>query len=235
MLNKSKLFPGLGLYSGIFALYLQCSSKKYGTATILFYALCLLYVLSTVTFIGDLVTLILEVSNNSICKNIIFFKSIVQSRIRTLSPQLQIDSQPTIFRLSIVQTTVSGCCDFIAQCIIVRINHYDCTYQPFYSPKSSKIYRCWIVWGQNIRAVIIPLILAITYLGQSIICLHLISQFQYIAFSYLASIKWRNNINLCTRPNFEGYYYPVLEEHADTTKFRRVYGRECPGDGLDRV
>ena len=33
--------------------------------------------------------------------------------------------------------------------------------------KSSKIYRCWIVWGKNIRVVIIPSFLAIAYLGES--------------------------------------------------------------------
>jgi hypothetical protein len=42
--------------------------------------------------------------------------------------------------------------------LIIRFTH----------PKISKIYRCWIVWGQNIRVVIIPSFLAIVYLGQSI-------------------------------------------------------------------
>ena len=31
---------------------------------------------------------------------------------------------------------------------------------------SSKIYRCWIVWGQDIRIVILPAFLAIAYIGQ---------------------------------------------------------------------
>ena len=63
----------LGIYSGIFAMYLQCPSKKSRTASILFYAVCLLYVLTTVTFVGDLVSCILDVSNiSSIFKNIIF-------------------------------------------------------------------------------------------------------------------------------------------------------------------
>ena len=84
----------------------------------------------------------------------------------TLPVQLQVDLQSMIFRVSIVATTVNGCCDFIAQCTLVRINHF--TYHPFYSPKSSKIYRCWIVWGKNIRVVIVPTFLAITYIGQSI-------------------------------------------------------------------
>ena len=67
------LVHGLGLYSGIFAMYLQCPPNK-SRASILFYALCLLYILSTATIVTDLVTLILEVSNNSICKNIILYQ-----------------------------------------------------------------------------------------------------------------------------------------------------------------
>ena len=68
--KEVQFFPGgLGLYSGIFAMYLQCPSKKSRTATILFYAVCLLYVLSTATFAGDLAALIFYVSNNPISKN----------------------------------------------------------------------------------------------------------------------------------------------------------------------
>ena len=67
------LFPGIGLYSGIFVMYIQCKPDKSRTSTILFYTLCLLYVLSTATIVADLVALILQVSNNSICKNIIFY------------------------------------------------------------------------------------------------------------------------------------------------------------------
>ena len=150
-------------------MYLQCLSKKSGTAIILFYAVCLLYVLSAATFVSDLLNLILEVSDNSICKNTFqFFISVAQAQVETVSPQLQIDSGLIIlFRISIVQIIASGFCDFLAQCILVGINH--CTYHPFYSPKSSKIYRCWIVWGKDIRVVIIPLFLAIAYLGQSIL------------------------------------------------------------------
>jgi hypothetical protein len=72
--KEVQLLPGLGLYSGIFAMYLGCPRNESRTATIIFYALCLLYVLSTATIVVDLLTTILEeVSNNSICKNIIFF------------------------------------------------------------------------------------------------------------------------------------------------------------------
>ena len=75
--KEVQLFSGLGVYSGIFVLYLQCQSNKSTskTTTIVFYAVCLLYALSTVDFISDLVALMLEVSNNSICsKNIIFYQ-----------------------------------------------------------------------------------------------------------------------------------------------------------------
>ena len=88
--------------------------------------------------------------------------------------------------MTIVQYTVNACCDFTSQFIIVRINHSTLIYHSFYSPKSSKIYRCWIVWGQKICVVIIPSFLAITHLGQSTY-LHLISRFQFIAPSYLAA------------------------------------------------
>ena len=75
--KEIQLIPGLGIYSGTFALYLQCQSiKSTGRTTIIvFYAICLLYVLSTVNFVADFVTLILDVSNNSICsKNIKFYQ-----------------------------------------------------------------------------------------------------------------------------------------------------------------
>ena len=76
--NDAQLFSGLlGLYSGIFAMYLQCPSKKSTSAIILFYAICLLYILSTATFVCDFVNIILEVSTNSICQNYIIFISVV--------------------------------------------------------------------------------------------------------------------------------------------------------------
>ena len=129
--KEVQLFLGLGLYSGIFAMYLQCQSKKSGTAIILFYAVCLLYILSTVIFVSDLVFLTIQVSNNPICKNTILI-SVVQMRVETLSLQLQFNSLPMIFRISIIQTTTNGCCDFLAQCILVRMNHSSCTCHPFY-------------------------------------------------------------------------------------------------------
>ena len=69
------LFPDLGIYSGIFAIYIQMASKDFRTTSIVFYALCLLYVLSTASVVGDtLLSTIIgsDVSNNSIRKNIIY-------------------------------------------------------------------------------------------------------------------------------------------------------------------
>ena len=38
--------------------------------------------------------------------------------------QLEIDSQSMLFHIFIVQNTLNGCCDFIAQCTLVRIPFY---------------------------------------------------------------------------------------------------------------
>ena len=60
-------------------MYLRCQSDKSTgrTATIVFYSICLLYILSTVSFISDLAAAAVlepEVSNNSICsKDNIFY------------------------------------------------------------------------------------------------------------------------------------------------------------------
>ena len=73
--EEVQLFPNLGIYSGIFVMYLHCSSNKSRKAVILFYALCLLHFLSSATVVSDLVAniMIAKVSNNpTICKNIIF-------------------------------------------------------------------------------------------------------------------------------------------------------------------
>ena len=104
--------------------------------------------------------------------------------------QLQIDSLwlPILYCLMILQTTTSGCFDFLSHCFLV--------YKPLYlsSDLLTKIHRCWIAWGQDIRVVIIPSIsgLAIAYLSQSSYR-HLINLFQLIASSYLAIARCRNN------------------------------------------
>jgi hypothetical protein len=130
----------------------------------LFSMFCLLYVLSMVTLALDLLNFALEVevsTNNSILEIII-----IQMLIGALSPQLQNGSQSMIYRVYIVQTVANGSCDFIAQSNLVCLNHRAYPSHPIYSPKSSKIFRCWIVWGKDTRVVIIPLFLAIAYIGQ---------------------------------------------------------------------
>ena len=140
--KEVQLLSGLGIYSGIFAIYLQFTSKDSRTTECIFYALCLLYILSTATVVGDLLVFMIDsdVSNISICKNIIYLL-VMLMRLNTLLVQLQIDLQSILFGLSIIQATVTvnGCCDLIAQCTLVRINHCTCHHL------SLQIYRCWIV------------------------------------------------------------------------------------------
>ena len=83
--KEVQLFPGLGIYSGIFAIYLQCTLKESRKTTIVFYALSLLFILSTATVVSDLLVAIITVSNNSICKNIIFLISYAASYQYTIS------------------------------------------------------------------------------------------------------------------------------------------------------
>ena len=54
------LFLDQGLYSGIFVMYLKCQSDKSRKATIVFYALCLLHILSTGTVVSDLVVITIQ-------------------------------------------------------------------------------------------------------------------------------------------------------------------------------
>ena len=76
----------------------------------------------------------------------------------TLSPQLQIDSHRDQQTMPVI-LIANGCCDFIAQCILlVRINHFT---HSFYSPKflfgrSTIVGSCGV---QDIRVVIVTVIL----------------------------------------------------------------------------
>ena len=77
--KKDQLFHVLGVYSGIFAIYLQCPSdeSRTRTANVVFYAICLLYVFCAAAVVSDLIsfTVQVEVSNKFICKNIVFIIS----------------------------------------------------------------------------------------------------------------------------------------------------------------
>ena len=71
-------------------------------------------------------------------------------------------------------------CPTNSKCLLwLHRSMHHSTHKPFkfylssvYSPKFSKIYRCWIVWGKKKWIAIIPSFLAITLLGQ-LIYLHL--------------------------------------------------------------
>ncbi|KAF8810791.1 hypothetical protein BYT27DRAFT_7185585 [Phlegmacium glaucopus] len=76
------------------------------------------------------------------------------------------------FQLDLLQGAVFGWCDFIAQSIL--------------------IYRCWIVWGCNIRVVILPSILAVVYL---VIWL-LSSGFQFILSGQVVQPDWSYRVTL---------------------------------------
>ena len=87
--KQVELFPGLGLYSGIFVMYLQCQSNGSTgrMAANFFYAICLLYVQATFSFISDLVLKVPSVSNISICsKNIIFYQLCRRLSVQCLFP-----------------------------------------------------------------------------------------------------------------------------------------------------
>ncbi|KAF8805852.1 hypothetical protein BYT27DRAFT_7191946, partial [Phlegmacium glaucopus] len=78
----------------------------------------------------------------------------------------------TLFQLSFLQNTVLGCCDFIAQSIL--------------------IYRCWIVWGCNIRVVILPSILAVAYLVTWIVS----GSFLSIGSGQILQPDWAHRVTL---------------------------------------
>ncbi|KAF8815185.1 hypothetical protein BYT27DRAFT_7334049 [Phlegmacium glaucopus] len=136
-----------GLYSGIFAIYLQGTLKRSTDKrnNIIFYALCALYVLSVVTVVVD----IARFTYNHI-----------------------IGDLTTTFQLGFLQTMVVGFCDFIAQSIL--------------------IYRCWIVWGCNIRVVILPSILAVAYLVIWIVS----SSFRSILSGQVVVPDWTHGLTL---------------------------------------
>ena len=76
--KEVQLFPVLGVYSGIFAIYLQCPSDESRTrrADVVFHSIiCLLYVFCAAVVVSDLISFSVQVCNKFICKNIIFIIS----------------------------------------------------------------------------------------------------------------------------------------------------------------
>ena len=94
-------------------------------------------------------------------------KSLIFLGSDRLWQNLNKDNILILYYLDIIEAIVFGFCDFIAQSILVRTTSgYDSDAdRSYYSSKFSKIYRCWVVWGHNIRVVTIPSILAFAFLG----------------------------------------------------------------------
>ena len=91
---------------------------------VVFYVLCLLYVLSTASVVCDLLIIIIseselysQVSNNPICYLKIFFLSVMQNPV---SWQNFFDSAPMYIGSMWAQAILSSFCDVIAQFILVR-------------------------------------------------------------------------------------------------------------------
>ena len=179
-------YPCPGLYSGIFAMYLQYMTSKRGTkktTNILFYALCTLYVLTGATMIIDIITIIFAVNNNSSGHN----------NLTLLAHICAVHAQPYITFSGGLVSAPLYYSRHIKRPLRLHLSIYPSMHKLCFSfvlfmQKSSKIYRCWIVWGCNARVVFIPSFLALAFLGQSTyLPRSFISLFQFIACRYLAS------------------------------------------------
>ena len=118
--------PSPGLYSGIFAIYLQCRVSSHkdtdSRQNILFYALSLLYVLSLVIIALDITGIAFKVIQN--------VDSYLSSKV-IFCPKNQFLQNTTtnVYYLDIMHSTIAACCDFMAQSILVR--HQLITLYPF--------------------------------------------------------------------------------------------------------
>ena len=102
------------MYSGIFALHVQYHTSKEETDNTkqktVFYALCVLYVLSVVVVaLGTGEFVVLFVSNNAA-----FFQCCANQLCA------QTDDVSILLQIAIADSVLFGCCDFLAQCILVR-------------------------------------------------------------------------------------------------------------------
>jgi hypothetical protein len=147
-------------------MYLQSKiGETNNTPSLLFYLLCILYILSVATLAGDITDFIFTVSHHSIRNTTLFF--FLQSVVQFLDTSRP-NTNSLLIHLAFLQITVTGLCDFLAQIILVRIAKLlQNLPNRFYSFKySQKIYRCWVVWSCNTRVVIIPSFLSIAFLGE---------------------------------------------------------------------
>ena len=110
-----------GLYSGIFAIYLQHRGSQQSTdrtKNILFYALWVLYASTTATIIVDVLELYLIIDMTV---------SVYDHRFLNLF-QLILQNVETVYHLDIIDVTLFALCDVISQSILVRptgnVYHY---------------------------------------------------------------------------------------------------------------
>ena len=111
LLKVPNIYPTLGLYSGIFAIYLAHRGSRQSTdkaKNILFYALCVLYALTAATNIIDILVSswpdLVSVDDHGCL--ILFQLVVLQTMI-------------IAYHLQIIGVTLFACCDFIAQSILV--------------------------------------------------------------------------------------------------------------------
>ena len=146
-------------------MYIQFqASKRLGLdkRNTVLYALSILYILSTATAVLDMTRFVVtEVSEFCIYN---------RSKFPVYTGQvITSGTSPLLYRLVYGSSIIDALCDFISQAILVctkplpSILISSCTHLNF-----SKIYRCWVVWSYNIRIIIIPSILSLIFLGQSI-------------------------------------------------------------------
>ena len=103
----------------MFCMYIQYHASKELKNNVVIYALGVLYILSTATFVLDITSVVAEVSRPCIHNN----------RLSVYTGKVTIPSDPTeslLFRLealSYTSNTITGLCDFISQGILVCIKN----------------------------------------------------------------------------------------------------------------
>ena len=119
-------------------MHLQHHGSQKDAKNILFYALWVLYALSAGTSIIHIITIYWRNAVSMDVHGCLTFLQLIVQNVEILYLR-------EIIRLEIIQVTVFACCDFIAQFILVSTAGN--AYHLPSSCSSSKIYRCWIMWG----------------------------------------------------------------------------------------
>ena len=148
----------------MFCMYIQFqASKRLGIdkRNIILYALSILYILSAATAVLDMTRfMVTEVSETYIYNRSKF--SVYTSQVITSG------TSPLLYRLIYASSIIEALCDFISQAILVCTKPLSISISCCTHPNFPKIYRCWVVWSHDIRVIIIPSILSLLFLGQSI-------------------------------------------------------------------